>query len=254
MKGEITAEPAAVAEEEIIKPKKKPEEAVAPPKKVVEVELKPIEEKPPVAPPVKKIEVELVPEEFQAYKTEFPEPPSVPPVVDRPIVLDIETTGPNPWDARIICISAADLTQPEAPITTFVDDDEKKMVNDFIRWYEDNGFNEIIGFLVAFDLRFIFAKCLRYLISAPQFTNSRLYDIANVLKQVKTEFVYNLNKQGSLEDWVSFLFDKHKLMTMKEVFEAYKRKEIDKIVEYNKNDVLLTTLIYAAIIFVKGSE
>jgi len=249
---EIEKEPVAVPEEEIIKSKKKEEAQV--PEKRIEVELKPIEEVKPEAPPVKKIEVELVPEKFLPPEKPYYEPSAPPIPADRPVVIDIETTGANPWDSRIICISARDMTMPEAEIRTFYDEDEQKMVNDFLNWYESNAFNKVVGFLVAFDFRFIFAKCLRYLRSSPAFFQSKLYDIANVLKQVKTEFVYNKNKQGSLEDWVSFLFGKHKTITYKEMFEAYQRGEIDKIIEYNKNDVFLTTLIYAAILYVKGGE
>ena len=81
-----------------------------------------------------------------------------------------------------------------------------------------------------------------------------LYDIANILKQVKAEFVYNMNKQGSLNDWSKFLFGLEKTMTISEVFDAYKKKQIDRIIEYNRNDVLLETLIYSAIVYVKGGE
>lgn len=249
---EIEKEPVAVPEEEIIKSKKKEEAQV--PEKRIEVELKPIEEVKPEAPPVKKIEVELVPEKFLPPEKPYYEPSAPPIPADRPVVIDIETTGANPWDSRIICISVKDLTLPDSEIKTFYDEDEEKMVRDFIEWYEQNAFNEVIGFLVAFDFRFIFAKCLRYIIPAPNFFNSRLYDIANILKQVKGEFVYNMNKQGSLNDWSKFLFGLEKTMTISEVFDAYKKKQIDKIIEYNRNDVLLETLIYSAIVYVKGGE
>ena len=248
---EIKKEPVAVPEEEIIKAKKKER---APPTKKIVAELKPIEEEEVAAPPVKKIEVELVPEEFLPPEKPYPEHPVTPVPVDRPVVIDVETTGANPWDSRIICISVKDLTLPDSEIKTFYDEDEEKMVRDFIEWYEQNAFNEVIGFLVAFDFRFIFAKCLRYIIPAPNFFNSRLYDIANILKQVKGEFVYNMNKQGSLNDWSKFLFGLEKTMTISEVFDAYKKKQIDKIIEYNRNDVLLETLIYSAIVYVKGGE
>jgi len=198
---------------------------------------------------VKKIVVEL--EKIPEVTAEifWPEPgkyvpaPYVAPV-KKSMVLDIESTGALPWDSRIICIGAKDAALFDQPPTVFFDEDEKVMVEDFLSWFRSGGFTEIIGYNVSFDFRFIFSRCLFYQLQAPNFFASDLYDMMNVMKQVKREYVFGFNKPGSLEDWMKYLWNESKAMTIEEILEAYARKEYEPIVDHCRQDVEYTFTLW----------
>lgn len=195
---------------------------------------------------VKKIVVELekIPEEviekgveiFWPETGKYVPAPYVAPV-KKSMVLDMETTGALPWDSRIICIGVKDAALFDQPPTVFFDEDEKVMVEQFLAWFTAGGFDEIIGYNVSFDFRFIFSRCMFYQIQAPDFFAADLYDMMNVMKQVKRVFVFGFNKTGSLEDWMKYLWDETKAMTIDEIMAAYTRREYEPILDYCKQDV-----------------
>jgi len=218
-------------------------------------------EEEPFIPGGKKITLVLepLPEESVYYPPEAPREAEkvlpeifkpVLPVKIKPVILDIETTGPFPWDSRIICISCIDPDDPEN-IVTFQDMDEKKMVEDFITWFKDKGFNEVVGFNVSFDTRFIFAKCLRYAIRCGEFVVAEYYDLMDVLRKVKREYVYTINKAGNMETWVEYLLGERKMLTFEEILKAWKEKRIEDIVEHNRKDVKLLYQIWLLIQYVE---
>lgn len=218
-------------------------------------------EEAPFIPGEKKLKVVLqpLPEEDPYYPPEEPyEPlppweaiPWAPPIPPKKyMVLDIETTGANPWDSRIISISARDV-DPEAKIITFSDPDEMLMVKAFVDWYTAQGFTDIIGYNVSFDYRFIYAKCLRYLIRFGAWLTSNLFDLMNVMKQVKREFVFGYNKAGTLGEWAAFLWNEKKMMTIEEILKAWTDRRIDDIIKHNQHDVELTYALWMTVNYVE---
>jgi len=141
--------------------------------------------------------------------------------MNRKCVIDIETEGLEPWKDRIICIGVRDTDNPKTIV--FFDEDEKAVLEGFVKYYLKKGFNEVIGFNVNFDIRFIFAKCLKYEIPAPGLFNSTFTDVMDNVRSVKR--IYSYNKPGKLEQWLQFLFE---------------RREFTRIIQYNKQDVDMT--------------
>lgn len=217
------------------------EEVFRPGEKTIEVVLQPEPEDEPYYPP------------YEPYEPlpPFPDLPFIellPPA--RFLCVDIETTGANPWESRIICISCRDV-EPEAKIVTFSDPDEKVMLQQFITWFRDTGFTDIIGYNVSFDHRFIYAKCLRYLMPFKEWVQANLFDLMNIMKQVKREFVFGYNKPGSLGDWAAFLFGEKKLMTIDELLKAWKDKRIEDIIKHNQKDVELIYHLWLVVNYVE---
>ena len=75
-------------------------------------------------------------------------------------VLDIETEGLEPWVDRLICIGCRDVDSPKTEV--FFHEDENVVLEGFLSWFNRNGFTDVIGYNISFDLRFLFAKCLKY--------------------------------------------------------------------------------------------
>jgi len=165
----------------------------------------------------------------------------------KPLVVDIETSGLNPWESRIIVIGCKDVLAQEEPIVQFSDPDEMKMLEDFLTFFHAGGYNQVIGFNYGFDLRFIFAACMRYRLQCPEIEAAKIYDLANIMKQVKDSYVFNTNKQGDLDSWSRYLLNMKKTMTAEQMLTAWDEGRILDILAYNENDVLLEYYLWGLI-------
>ena len=168
--------------------------------------------------------------------------PYVPPayVDTKSLILDIETTGAMPNDSRIISISCKDASREDSEIISFYGDDEEKMVREFMTWFNASGFQELIGYNVSFDFRFIVVKCMKYLIPAGPLMHIKIDDMMQRMKQIKNSFVFGYNKSGSLEDWMIYFWGLKKTMTFEQLLEAYAAGRIAEVVHYNRMDVAVT--------------
>jgi len=151
-------------------------------------------------------------------------------------VIDIETSGLEPWKDRLICIGARGTDEPKTIV--FFDDDEETLIKSFVSYYQQKGFGEVIGYNISFDLRFLFAKCLKYELPAPQLFNSFFTDVMDNVRAVKK--MYSYNKPGKLDQWLQFLFGIGKLEKGESVKDLYERREITRIIQYNRQDVDMT--------------
>lgn len=169
----------------------------------------------------------------------------------KPLIIDIETTGAEPWADRIICIGVKDPFLPTSEPIVFINDNEEKVVLDFLDYFIRGEYNQLIGYNTAFDFRFIFSKMLYYRIASSEFCTVDLYDIMQVMEQVKQAFVYGYNKSGKLGDWTQNLFGLQKPMDYHELLDAWEKHDFARIVNYNKFDVENEFIIYALIELVK---
>ncbi len=101
-----------------------------------------------------------------------------------------------------------------------------------------------------FDIRFIFARCMKYEIQATKFFSATFTDIMTILKSVRS--IYSYNKAGNLESWLTFLFNEGKTLDNGKIPELYKNGKIQQIIEYNKKDVELTSNLWKRICLVLG--
>lgn len=174
----------------------------------------------------------------------------------RSCILDIESTGLYPWDSKLICTGVLDVETVTVPddiaknTIVFQDQEEALQVKAAIDWLTANGITEFIGYNVAFDYRFIFTKCMRYGLKCPAFVHAQLYDVMQVMEQVKQAFVYGNNRAGSMGQWQEYLFGTTKLLDYEGILKAYKEGRIDVIVEYNKQDIKTIYDMWALINFV----
>ena len=151
-------------------------------------------------------------------------------------VIDIEAEGLEPWKDKIICIGARDVDNGKTVV--FFDDDERVILERFIAYYKKYEFREVIGYNLSFDIRFIFAKCVKYEIPAPQLFNSTYTDVMDNMRAVRK--MYSYNRPGKLDEWLQFIFGVGKLEKGDSIKDLYKNREITRIIQYNKQDVDMT--------------
>lgn len=165
-------------------------------------------------------------------------------------IIDIETEGLEPWKDRIICIGARDTENHKTIV--FFNEDERTILEEFVKYYQRNGFQEIIGFNVNFDIRFIFAKCLKYEIPAPVLFNSEFTDIMDNVRAVRR--MYSYNKPGKLDEWLQFIFGIGKLEKGESIKDLFEGREFTRIIAYNKQDVDMTFELWKRIRMVLCQE
>lgn len=168
-----------------------------------------------------------------------------------PAILDIETTGTMPFDSQLICISIIDIRDVENVIT-FAGEDERQVITDFINYFEASDINQLIGYNVSFDYRFLFAKAMFYHLAAKALHDAELMDMMNVMKQVKLEFVFGFNTPGRLEQWTEYFFGIPKLLSYEDQLKLWERRELQPIIDNNQNDARVTLMLYALYLYVKG--
>jgi DNA polymerase III epsilon subunit-like protein len=166
--------------------------------------------------------------------------------MNKKCVLDIETESLDPKTGRIICIGMLDVETKEKNVFAYLN--EESMVKNFISYFNKNGFTEVIGFNVLFDVRFIFAKCLKYRISSRKFFSAKITDLMAIMKSPK--YIFNLNRPGTLDEWCQFLFKMKKKLRAEEVPLIYQGGGLDEIVQYNKEDLEMTFRLWERIDYV----
>ena len=198
-----------------------------------------------------------VPEELPALEPYYPAFVPYKPIeyvapLKADLVINIEATGANPWDSRLIVITIRDPSDAEGQPFTFFNESEEAVVRAFLEWFEGQDIERLVGYNTSYDHRFIFACALKYRIPAPKFAAVEIYDIMQVLQQVQRKFVPSMNKPGKLEDWTKYLFGEAKLMTFQEVLAAWGEKRYADIIAFNEDQVQKHLMLYRLICLVTG--
>ena len=196
---------------------------------------------------LKKIEKYLLPQEI-----DLSEKPTARPYDKKGVMLNIETTGLFPWEWQMFSIAVLDMEMPEDAPQVWVHEDEETLVRNFMAWYEAQDFEEIWGYNVNFDVRGLMAACMRYRIQAPKFMATKSHDVMDLMQKGTEDYVTTLNKRGTLDQWGIYLLGRGKIVPQEDVFEWWENRELEKIVEFNANQVLLTYELWLLYQFTTG--
>lgn len=153
--------------------------------------------------------------------------------------MDIETTDLNPREGELICIGIKPLNGD--PKVFYNQEDEEQMLRDFLDYFHRKNFSVVIGYNLPFDMRFLFARMMKYRIPANGFFDVYWDDLMHTMKSVKK--IYSMNKPGKLDEWAQFLLDEGKLPISTSPRD-FKRGDLVEIVKYNKQDLKITEAIW----------
>jgi len=160
------------------------------------------------------------------------------------LVINIETTAVNPWEARLICIGVLDPSVSEPTIQQFLNPTEEETIKEFVDWINSTSYSELVGYNVSFDYRFLYALMQRYRLVCPAWLTMDLYDLQVQQKQVKQSYVSSTQKAGTLEQWCTYLLGTQPYAEQKKVYEWLKAGNTEEILAFNEDKVTKSYLLY----------
>lgn len=193
----------------------------------------------------KKIEVK----EKKTKSLEEDEPPD-----NRKCILDIESEFDTPLRGRIITVGLLEILEAGAyRVRIFFDRNEQVMLRRVIRCFDQEKYGQLIGFHINFDLRALLGRCMKYQLSASSIFSVPCYDVMTKLKKIKNG-IASYNKSGSLEEWSLSVLGKGKMKKDGSIASLYRQGQIDQIIQYNKQDLMLTFELYRRLNMVMGPK
>lgn len=166
-------------------------------------------------------------------------------------ILDIESTA-DLWTGQLICIGIMNIDSKDKEIRIFTGKSEESLLMDFLKYYNENKFNTVIGYNTVWDFRFILSRCLKYRLRAETFYRANCVDLMMILKGFGKG--YNYNDLGSLDSWSKLLSGRGKLVTDAPVPVLFQRGEIDQIIAHNQTDLKNTFMLWERLNTVIGDE
>ena len=151
--------------------------------------------------------------------------------------LDVETTGLNPWDYKMIVCSVWDLDEPKAAMRTFAGWDEEKICREMFAYIESLSPDVILAFNAKFECRCFITRAMLYHIHAPWIWTSEWHDMLAILEGGWKNGLTGTMPAGSEENWLKFFFNETKPFTIEECFEGIREGRLDEMIIRNRTCV-----------------
>lgn len=195
----------------------------------------------PVMAPVDEIIIPLekvIPKPYVPYV-----PPPAPPE-KKGIVFNIEATGFKPLEDRVISIGLQDPNFPEANPIVLMLADEKQLISAFFEVLEMGGFNELIGYGLSFDYRFILIKAMKYGLFCKEFYDCDLYDLMQACAQGKFSYMYFPQRALKLSDVADYFWSYPKPFSDLEMLKYYASGDYNKVVAFTSSQITRILALY----------
>lgn len=155
-------------------------------------------------------------------------------------IYDLESTGLEPFEHRILCISVMNLETNK--ITSFIGEDEKKLLEDF--WKHVKDVRNLVGFNSnSFDYPFIIQRCLFYGVKV-------LKPITIDLRKESTAFWVSYNKyaKGKLSQWAEKFGLPVDTKNGSKIPGLYIQRKWDEIKSHCEEDIIIIKALYDRLI------
>jgi len=163
----------------------------------------------------------------------------------RRLILNIETNGLDPFKNRIISIGLQDPLKPNELPTIIMLDDEAYMIKLLFMIIQDGDYNDIVGYGLSFDYRFILVKAMKYNIGCKEFYNCGLIDLMQAVAQGKFAFVYFPQKASSLSNVANYFWNFPKVFPDLQLLKYYAEGDMQKVREFAVDQIVRIFALYS---------
>ena len=151
--------------------------------------------------------------------------------------LDVETTGLNPWDYRLIVCSVWDLDEPKSNMVTFASWDEEQLCKDMFEYINNKHPDVILAFNAKFECRCFITRAMYYHIQAPWIWSVEWHDMLTMLEGGWKNGLSGTMPAGSEENWLKFFFNEVKPYNIEECFKGIREGRLDEMIIRNRTCV-----------------
>ena len=159
----------------------------------------------------------------------------------RQIIFDLESTGLEPFEHRILCITIMDIKTLE--LKSFCGEDEQQLLKDFFKEVKD--VTNFIGYnSQSFDAPFILQRCMFYGIPLTKTFLSINNQID--LRKHSLGFFLSFNKyqKGKLTQWAEKFGDKVETPNGSKMPKLFLAKDWEGIQKHCVEDVIITHKLF----------
>jgi len=126
----------------------------------------------------------------------------------------------------------------------FAEGGEKQIIMEFTQYFSSKGYNMIVGMNPSFDMAFILRKCMRYGIPAKELFTAHWFDLQDVIRKGKEEFVPSANKPTKLNILLTQFFGTKEPMTDEEALKLVAKGDDTGFYKINIYHVFGTWKLY----------
>jgi len=163
----------------------------------------------------------------------------------RRLILNIETNGLDPFVNRIVTIGIQDPLKPSEPPIIIMLDDEEYMIKLLFTMIQDGDYNDLVGYGLSFDYRFILIKAMKYNIGCQDFYNCGLIDLMQAVAQGKFSYMYFPQKATSLSKVSAYFWGFPKIFPDLQLLKYYAEGDMEKVREFAIDQIVRTFALYS---------
>lgn len=166
-------------------------------------------------------------------------------ITEKTIVFDVETTGTNPWDYRLIVATFWDLDEPVSEMITFAElEDEEGLTIAIADYINAKKPAIMVCYNNGFDQRALLSRFMLYQTPVVGWNKIKQIDVMDILKKGTTQPIYSSQPAGAEEQWLEFFFGEKKPYTIEECFAGLREGRLDEMIIRNRSCTESEGLIY----------
>ena len=163
---------------------------------------------------------------------------------DIPLILEVQTTGLNPMESRIILVTVNDPRYPEEKPLIIYDPNEKVICEKLVGVMDYGKYNKIIGYNITFDMRWLLVTFMRHRIACEELFSAKRYDLMEALSKGYTGHTFRSQKSYTLDEWAHYLLGLRKPFENVEMMDKYLAGKMEDIIDYAEKEMEIDTELY----------
>jgi hypothetical protein len=173
---------------------------------------------------------------------------------EKVICWDLETTGIDIYNSRIILGSFWDISKPKTEMVTFYDEDEEAMVAEMLDYLNMEMPDIMTGYNTPFDLKFLSSRAVLYQLPAKGLFNAKQHEEMEFWGKGIEQSGITYTNPGTLEELALFLFHELKPYAIEACFDAYADGDIMPMFIRNRWDVATEGDAYRLVRYVQDKS